>query len=282
MQSSVSQVFFCPFSVEGSAGVRFGSERKEEEREVPEGREEETADGKINDWSIWDQPEPLSALSVSSLPQSEERAQFEILKAQMFAERAAKRERRPKKARAMPEDEPPLKGQKHDTLRPDQNLQNHEPNWCRLTCFCLQQPIRKQQAEAGSRCLMRNWPTPAGSPWKTTEPGETGYILVIYWLSIGCLLIVCYQLAMCFFLTCCLSSSGHPSQTGSASAWTGSGRAAPGKPHIWALVIVLFDPVETFCFIPQVQEEEEVRTEKPGKPVETSGNHGLMLFCTRL
>ncbi|PWA13851.1 hypothetical protein CCH79_00019198, partial [Gambusia affinis] len=40
---------------------------------------------------------------------SEERAQFEILKAQMFAERAAKRERRPKKARAMPEDEPPLK-----------------------------------------------------------------------------------------------------------------------------------------------------------------------------
>ncbi|XP_007544257.1 putative ATP-dependent RNA helicase DDX27 isoform X2 [Poecilia formosa] len=40
---------------------------------------------------------------------SEERAQFEILKAQMFAERAAKRERRAKKARAMPEDEPPLK-----------------------------------------------------------------------------------------------------------------------------------------------------------------------------
>ncbi|XP_054880658.1 LOW QUALITY PROTEIN: probable ATP-dependent RNA helicase DDX27 [Poeciliopsis prolifica] len=40
---------------------------------------------------------------------SEERAQFEILKAQMFAERAAKRDRRPKKARAMPEDEPPLK-----------------------------------------------------------------------------------------------------------------------------------------------------------------------------
>ncbi|XP_027858216.1 putative ATP-dependent RNA helicase DDX27 [Xiphophorus couchianus] len=40
---------------------------------------------------------------------SEERAQFEILKAQMFAERAAKRDRRAKKARAMPEDEPPLK-----------------------------------------------------------------------------------------------------------------------------------------------------------------------------
>ncbi|XP_053171356.1 probable ATP-dependent RNA helicase DDX27 isoform X2 [Scomber japonicus] len=37
----------------------------------------------------------------------EERAQFEILKAQMFAERAAKRERRPKRARAMPEEEVP-------------------------------------------------------------------------------------------------------------------------------------------------------------------------------
>lgn len=37
--------------------------------------------------------------------QPEERAQFEILKAQMFAERAAKRERRPKRARAMVEEE---------------------------------------------------------------------------------------------------------------------------------------------------------------------------------
>ncbi|CAK6981966.1 probable ATP-dependent RNA helicase DDX27 isoform X1 [Scomber scombrus] len=37
----------------------------------------------------------------------EERAQFEILKAQMFAERAAKRERKPKRARAMPEEEAP-------------------------------------------------------------------------------------------------------------------------------------------------------------------------------
>ncbi|KAM6946759.1 putative ATP-dependent RNA helicase DDX27 isoform 2-T2 [Lycodopsis pacificus] len=40
---------------------------------------------------------------------AEERAQFEILKAQMFAERAAKRERRPKRARAMPEEEMPTK-----------------------------------------------------------------------------------------------------------------------------------------------------------------------------
>lgn len=45
---------------------------------------------------------------------AEERSQFEILKAQMFAERLAKRNRRTKRARAMPEDEPtgPAKKQK--------------------------------------------------------------------------------------------------------------------------------------------------------------------------
>ncbi|XP_062419712.1 probable ATP-dependent RNA helicase DDX27 [Pungitius pungitius] len=42
-------------------------------------------------------------------PTAEERAQFEILKAQMFAERSAKRERRPKRARAMAEEEMPAK-----------------------------------------------------------------------------------------------------------------------------------------------------------------------------
>ncbi|XP_075993848.1 putative ATP-dependent RNA helicase DDX27 [Genypterus blacodes] len=36
---------------------------------------------------------------------AEDRAQFEMLKAQMFAERAAKRDRRPKRARAIPEEE---------------------------------------------------------------------------------------------------------------------------------------------------------------------------------
>ncbi|XP_022075669.2 probable ATP-dependent RNA helicase DDX27 isoform X2 [Acanthochromis polyacanthus] len=45
-------------------------------------------------------------------PTAEERAQFEILKAQMFAERAAKRERRPKRARAMMEEEPSTANQK--------------------------------------------------------------------------------------------------------------------------------------------------------------------------
>ncbi|KAF3817380.1 hypothetical protein GH733_012671 [Mirounga leonina] len=47
--------------------------------------------------------------------QAEERSQFEILKAQMFAERLAKRNRRAKRARAMPEEEPargPAKKQK--------------------------------------------------------------------------------------------------------------------------------------------------------------------------
>lgn len=45
--------------------------------------------------------------------QPEERAHFEILKAQMFAERAAKRERRPKRARVMVEDETSA-GQKYN------------------------------------------------------------------------------------------------------------------------------------------------------------------------
>uniref|UniRef100_A0A8C5RN50 RNA helicase n=1 Tax=Laticauda laticaudata TaxID=8630 RepID=A0A8C5RN50_LATLA len=41
-----------------------------------------------------------------ALPTPEERSQFEILKAQMYAERLAKRDRRPKRARAMPEETP--------------------------------------------------------------------------------------------------------------------------------------------------------------------------------
>ncbi|MGH0165483.1 UNVERIFIED_CONTAM: hypothetical protein FKN15_064399 [Acipenser sinensis] len=41
---------------------------------------------------------------------AEDRAQFEMLKSQMYAERAAKRGRKPKRARAMPEDEPVTKG----------------------------------------------------------------------------------------------------------------------------------------------------------------------------
>ncbi|KAI1891038.1 hypothetical protein AGOR_G00159760 [Albula goreensis] len=43
---------------------------------------------------------------------ADDRAQFEILKSQMYAERAAKRERKPKRARAMPEDEPVQKDKK--------------------------------------------------------------------------------------------------------------------------------------------------------------------------
>lgn len=52
------------------------------------------------------------------VPQAEERAQFEILKSQMYAERAAKRERRPKRARAMPEDEPVQKVAKQKGNKP--------------------------------------------------------------------------------------------------------------------------------------------------------------------
>ncbi|XP_027279169.1 probable ATP-dependent RNA helicase DDX27 isoform X2 [Cricetulus griseus] len=44
---------------------------------------------------------------------AEERSQFEILKAQMFAERLAKRNRRTKRARAMPEEEPAAGRAKH-------------------------------------------------------------------------------------------------------------------------------------------------------------------------
>ncbi|XP_043351821.1 probable ATP-dependent RNA helicase DDX27 isoform X3 [Dermochelys coriacea] len=42
----------------------------------------------------------------------EERSQFEILKSQMYAERVAKRNRRAKRARVVPEDEPPSAGPK--------------------------------------------------------------------------------------------------------------------------------------------------------------------------
>lgn len=59
---------------------------------------------------------------------AEERSQFEILKAQMFAERLAKRNRRTKRARAMPEEEPaagPAKKQKqHKKSVFDEELTN--------------------------------------------------------------------------------------------------------------------------------------------------------------
>ncbi|XP_028854676.1 putative ATP-dependent RNA helicase DDX27 isoform X2 [Denticeps clupeoides] len=49
---------------------------------------------------------------------AEERSQFEILKSQMYAERAAKRERKPKRARAMPDDEPEERGPKQNSGKP--------------------------------------------------------------------------------------------------------------------------------------------------------------------
>ncbi|KAG1963352.1 probable ATP-dependent RNA helicase DDX27 [Pimephales promelas] len=48
---------------------------------------------------------------------AEERAQFEVLKSQMYAERAAKRDRKPKRARVVPEDEPVQKAKKPNKSR---------------------------------------------------------------------------------------------------------------------------------------------------------------------
>uniref|UniRef100_A0A672NNU4 RNA helicase n=1 Tax=Sinocyclocheilus grahami TaxID=75366 RepID=A0A672NNU4_SINGR len=53
---------------------------------------------------------------------AEERAQFEVLKSQMYAERVAKRDRKPKRARAIPEEEPVRKGQKKSVF--DKELTN--------------------------------------------------------------------------------------------------------------------------------------------------------------
>ncbi|XP_030067300.1 putative ATP-dependent RNA helicase DDX27 [Microcaecilia unicolor] len=57
---------------------------------------------------------------------AEERAQFEVLKAQMYAERVAKRDRRPKRARAMPEDEPADTKQKKKTKPNKKSLFDEE------------------------------------------------------------------------------------------------------------------------------------------------------------
>lgn len=100
---------------------------------------------------------PLDFLPpVLSVRQSEERAQFEILKAQMFAERAAKRERRPKRARAMAEEEAastgqtPHRTQQHNT---HEYAVNHETNASRVS---LQQPARKDERVARSRRLIKS------------------------------------------------------------------------------------------------------------------------------
>ncbi|XP_078092491.1 putative ATP-dependent RNA helicase DDX27 [Mustelus asterias] len=58
---------------------------------------------------------------------AEERTQFEIVKSQMYAERVAKRNRRPKRARVMPEDEPkPTAGNKKNRKKSvfDEELTN--------------------------------------------------------------------------------------------------------------------------------------------------------------
>lgn len=71
----------------------------------------------------------------------------------MFAERAAKRERRPKRARAMLEEETPIAGlnycistHKYFTLR----------SLARLSYVFVQQPIRKKEEEAESLLLIKS------------------------------------------------------------------------------------------------------------------------------
>lgn len=87
--------------------------------------------------------------------QSEERAQFEILKAQMFAERAAKRERRPKRARAMPEEEAPSKGQKsHHSSKQAETVVGHQVSHSPVSV--QQQPNRRHRKVARSRPLTKN------------------------------------------------------------------------------------------------------------------------------
>lgn len=87
------------------------------------------------------------------MSQSEERSQFEILKAQMFAERAAKRERRPKRARAMVEDETPSAGQRYYISVQKYYTVNSINT---LICVSVQEPIRKQEKWAGSLCLIKS------------------------------------------------------------------------------------------------------------------------------
>ncbi|KAG9276957.1 putative ATP-dependent RNA helicase DDX27 [Astyanax mexicanus] len=57
---------------------------------------------------------------------AEERAQFEILKSQMYAERLSKRNRKPKRARAMPEDEPKKTVSKQNGKKPTKSVFDKE------------------------------------------------------------------------------------------------------------------------------------------------------------
>lgn len=99
-------------------------------------------------------PSSYFLMTCLSVCQSEERAQFEILKAQMFAERAAKRERRPKRARAMPEEEEPSKGLKsHHSSEQPETVEGHLVNPSPVS---VQQPNRRQLKVARSQPSTRN------------------------------------------------------------------------------------------------------------------------------
>lgn len=112
---------------------------------------------------------------------------------------------------------------------------------------CLLQPIRKEEKEAGSRCSIKSWPTPAARLWNTTEPGET--------------LSVCPHI--------CLSISGHPSHCLSPYRPSfadrkrlGLDRKRPGG-NRWVRPSSLSFQWRfqwlTFCSVLQVQEEVKQR-----------------------
>lgn len=163
----------------------------------------------------------------------------------MFAERAAKRERRPKRARAMVEDEMPSAGQRYciSTQKYCISTQKYYTvnSITKLICVSVQEPIRKQEKEAGSLCLTKSWPTPAARLWNTTELGETA----------TCLSPACLSWPACLSPINCLSahlSACHlclitdlPSVTGSVSVWTGSVLAAPGKSYLLSLSVTHVD-----------------------------------------
>lgn len=190
-------------------------------------------------------PPPFIFFNYIFACQSEERAQFEILKAQMFAERAAKRERRPKRARAMPEEEESSKGQKSDqSSKQPETVVGDLVNHCPVSPVSVQQPNRKHLKVARSRLLTKSWPTLAGKHWRTTEQGE--YDWLIHWLTA----LLSDWLAV---------SSGLLSQTESVLVWTGCALVVLGESiRLSCRVSHIGSEQNEDCLssAPQVQKEE--------------------------
>lgn len=140
----------------------------------------------------------------------------------MFAERAAKRERRPKRARAMVEDETPSAGQTCDI-----SVQKYCNQYLYTDlCFCA--GANQKAGKVGRKSVFDKELTNTSS--KALKHYRAGW---------DCCLSVCLSLVTC--LSAHLSSyhlhliTDLPSVTGSASVWTGSVLAAPGKPYLLSL-----------------------------------------------